>query len=157
QIARPPVKPVDPPAQQQLGRVPFENGSLGLSTDKSYRTTVFSDGRVTPGFENVQTKDPAYVGFSLSVPTEKNSIFPFPLLKPQECPPGPASAVSLRRIGHGCSFRSICRPAMSVRSAERLAPAACHAADDTNALHRRLGRAGCKAGIKERDAWPSPP
>lgn len=80
--AQPQVKPVDP--RPQLGRVPFENGSLGLSTDKSYRTTVFSDGRVTPGFENVQTKDPAYVGFSLSVPTEKNSIFPLPLLRPQD-------------------------------------------------------------------------
>lgn len=76
----PQVTPREPLPPPTLGRIPFENGSLGVATNKSYSTTVFSDGRVTPGFENVQTKDPSYFGFSLSVPTTNKSIFPLPLL-----------------------------------------------------------------------------
>ena len=76
----PQVTPRDPLPPPTLGRIPFETGSLGVATNKSYSTTVFSDGRVTPGFENVQTKDPTYFGFSLSVPTTNKSIFPLPLL-----------------------------------------------------------------------------
>jgi len=65
--------------QPALGRIPFETGSIGLTTNKNYYNSTFSDGRVTPGFENIQTKSPAYFGLSLSVPTDKTSI-PLPPL-----------------------------------------------------------------------------
>ena len=60
--------------QPALGRVPFETGSIGLTTNRQFDHTKFSDGRVTPGFENVQRKDSSYVGLSVSVPTDKTSI-----------------------------------------------------------------------------------
>ena len=72
----------DPPSviQPTLGRIPFETGSIGLSTDTKFKTMELPDGRRTPGFENVQRKDSAYFGLSLSVPTDKQSIFPLPPL-----------------------------------------------------------------------------
>ncbi len=69
-----------PPA---LGRIPFETGTLGLTTDRQYYNSAFADGRVTPGFENIQTKSPSYFGLSLSVPTDKQRLFPLPLFTPQ--------------------------------------------------------------------------
>lgn len=74
-----PAKEAPQPAPRTLGRIPFETGSIGLSTDRRYSNTAFSDGRVTPGFENIQTKSPSYFGLSLSVPTDKTSI-PLPPL-----------------------------------------------------------------------------
>lgn len=69
-----------PVIEPMLGRVPLETGTFGLSTGKQYSTTAFSDGRVTPGFENIQTKSPSYFGLSLSVPTDKQRLFPLPFL-----------------------------------------------------------------------------
>ena len=65
--------------QPTLGRIPFETGTIGLTTNKQYNNTMFSDGRITPGFENVQRKDSSYFGLSLSVPTDRTSI-PLPPL-----------------------------------------------------------------------------
>jgi hypothetical protein len=66
-------------AQPSIGRIPFETGTIGLTTNRNYSNSAFSDGRVTPGFENVQTKDPSYFGLSLSVPTDKQNLLPLPL------------------------------------------------------------------------------
>ena len=67
------------PAQPKIGRIPFETGTLGFTTDTQYKTMEFNDGRRTPGFENIQRKDSSYLGFSLSVPTDRQTIFPLPL------------------------------------------------------------------------------
>ena len=64
--------------QQKIGRVPFETGTLGFTTSRQYSNSTFADGRVTPGFENVQTREPSYFGFSLSVPTDKQRLIPLP-------------------------------------------------------------------------------
>jgi hypothetical protein len=69
-----------PVNQPTPGRVPFETGSIGLTTTRQYSNSAFYDGRVTPGFENIQTKSPSYFGFSLSVPTDKPSNLPLPFL-----------------------------------------------------------------------------
>ena len=71
-----PTPQIEPPT---LGRIPFETGSLGVTTNRQYTNTTFADGRVTPGFENIQTKSPSYFGLSLSVPTDKQRLFPLPL------------------------------------------------------------------------------
>jgi len=75
-------KPTPQISSATLGRIPFETGSIGLTTDRKYNNSVFSDGRDTPGFENIQTKSPSYFGLSLSVPTDKQRLFPLPLLAP---------------------------------------------------------------------------
>jgi hypothetical protein len=73
------ARPAPEIAPPTIGRIPFETGTIGLTTNKNYYNSTFSDGRVVPGFENVQTKSPAYFGLSLSVPTDKTSI-PLPPL-----------------------------------------------------------------------------
>ena len=79
--ALPRVTEKDPPQviQPTLGRIPFETGSIGFSTDTKFKTLEMPDGRRTPGFENVQRRDSSYFGLSLSVPTDKTSI-PLPPL-----------------------------------------------------------------------------
>ena len=71
---QPPVVRETPRVEpQQLGRVPFESGTIGLTTDRKYSNSAFNDGRVTPGFENVQTKSPSYFGSrSRSRPTSRD-------------------------------------------------------------------------------------
>jgi hypothetical protein len=66
-------------AQPSIGRIPFETGTIGLTTSRHYSNSAFADGRVTPGFENVQAKSPSYFGLSLSVPTDKQTLLPLPL------------------------------------------------------------------------------
>lgn len=76
---QPPIARETPQIEpHQLGRIPFETGTIGLTTDRKYSNSTFNDGRVTPGFENVQTKSPSYFGFSLSVPTDKQRLIPLP-------------------------------------------------------------------------------
>jgi hypothetical protein len=66
-----------PPAQ--LGRIPWQNGTLGVETKSQVDPYELPDGRRIPGLESSTHNKPSYLGLSLSVPSH-DKLFQVPAL-----------------------------------------------------------------------------
>jgi hypothetical protein len=70
------------PPQPKIGRVPLHSGpgTVGFETDTRSNPYKTPDGRTIPGLEATESRSNSYVGLSLSVPTNNNSMnIPVPL------------------------------------------------------------------------------
>jgi hypothetical protein len=68
-----------PPPQTELGRIPWQNGTLGVETKSQVNPYELPDGRRIPGTETTTQNKPSYLGLSLSVPSH-DKLFSVPAL-----------------------------------------------------------------------------
>lgn len=62
------------PKKPEIGRIPWQSGSVGFETKQQINPTEYPDGQKAPGVNTSTHQPPSYLGFSLSLPTTDKSI-----------------------------------------------------------------------------------